>query len=583
MISSRHKVAWIVAAAVFAVFLPTLANDYISWDDNLFIYENPHIRSLDLRFLSWALTDVRIDYWQPVSWLSHAVDYALWGPNPVGSHLGNLLLHALNTMLIVMLASTLFQQARRTSSIPDDPSSFVNHHEVLIAGAATGLFFGLHPLRVESVVWAAERKDILCAFFFLLSIRAYIAYRNGSRAQYAWSLAFFLLSVASKPMAVSLPLVLLLLDWYPLNLLTTSAGVRRSVREKMPFFVLSLIIAAATLVQQQSIGAMRSLQEVPPADRILLAVRAIGSYLSKTLYPAGLVPFYPIPRDISLLSVEFGIPCLAVSAITLACLWQLRRSRAPVALWGYFLVTLAPTLAPLPAGDISMADRYTYLPGIGPSLLAGSSAMLAWRWSRARADRSALLRGFLLASGAAVAAFLSFLTIQQIGVWKNSLTFWNYIIEKKPNQISVAYSQRGIVFAEQGDREKAFIDFTTAISLSPRAWSPYQNRGVLFLEMSRYGDALSDFDAALELSPGTPSVLDNRGVTYARLGRAERALQDLSQAIEIDPEFIRAYLDRGELLEGMGRRAQAAEDFRKACDLGSEAACGLLAIQNRAK
>jgi len=259
------------------------------------------------------------------------------------------------------------------------------------------------------------------------------------------------------------------------------------------------------------------------------------------------------------------------------------RSRAPAALWSYFLIALAPTLALLPAGDISMADRYTYLPAIGPSLLVGLSATLAWRWSRARADRGALPRVFLLASGAAVVAFLSFLTIQQIGVWKNSLTFWNYIIEKKPNQIPIAYNQRGIVYAEQGDREKAFMDFTTAISLSPRAWSSYQNRGVLFLEMGRYGDALSDFDAALALFPESQSVLDNRGVTYARLGRAERALQDLNRAIEIDPEFIRAYLDRGELLEGMGRRAQAVEDFRKACDLGSEAACGLLAVQDRAK
>ena len=583
MISSRHRVAWVVAAAVFAVFLPSLANDYVSWDDNLYIYENPHVRSLDLRFLRWALTDVRIDYWQPVSWLSHAIDYALWGPSPVGSHLGSILLHALNTLLVVLLAATLVRQALSRAAIPGGRAPLVHDHEILIAGAAAGLFFGLHPLRVEAVAWAAERKDILCAFFFLLSIRAYVSYRNGSRPQYAWSLVFFLLALASKPMAVSLPLVLLLLDWYPLNLLTTSAGIRRSVREKMPFFVLSLIIAAATLAQQRSIGAMRSLLEIPLADRVLLAVRAIGYYLSKTLYPAGLVPFYPIPRDVSLLSVEFGIPLLAAAAITLVCLWQVKRSRAPAALWSYFLIALAPTLALLPAGDISMADRYTYLPAIGPSLLVGLSATLAWRWSRARADRGALPRVFLLASGAAVVAFLSFLTIQQIGVWKNSLTFWNYIIEKKPNQIPIAYNQRGIVYAEQGDREKAFMDFTTAISLSPRAWSSYQNRGVLFLEMGRYGDALSDFDAALALFPESQSVLDNRGVTYARLGRAERALQDLSRAIEIDPEFIRAYLDRGELLEGMGRRAQAVEDFRKACDLGSEAACGLLAVQDRAK
>lgn len=591
MIQTRTLIPLSVPLIVFAVFVPALSNDFISWDDNLYVYENPNIRSLDLKFLRWAMTDQKIDYWQPVSWLSHAVAYTLWGLNPAGHHLVNIILHAMNAFLLTLLTMTLLRAALDKNVFKDRRSPVSNEYWVLIGGCVTGLFFGLHPLRVESVAWVTERKDLLCGFFYLLSVRSYLRYDTGQGQagyghrifgnmfkdrSYVLSLTFFLLALASKPMAVSLPLVLLLLQWYPLKRINTSDELRKALPDKMPFFALCLVISITTLLQQKSIGVIVSLQSVPMFSRVLLACNAVIYYLLKSLVPLGLVPFYPLPKNAALDPIEYLPPVLLTAVITVVCLSYARKQRLPAALWGYYIICLFPVLGIVRAGIISMADRFTYLPAAAPSLLAGVLAASAWSWSSNREKGGPLLRGLMIASAAIIFGGLSFLTIEQTARWKDSLTFWNYVIEKKPHQIAVAYNQRGIVFAEKGDKEKAFSDFSEAITLDPAEPSAYDNRGVLFQEIGRYGDAISDFNRAIALNPSSYSAHDNRGFTYAGMDQPDKAMADFNRAIEINPEFARAYLDRGGLLISLGQTAQAEADFRTACDLGSEAGCRAL-------
>src|SRR5512144_1307441 len=207
-----------LAMVTLFVYLPALRNEFVGvWDDNIYIVENPHIRSLDAAFFHWAFLDFYASNWHPLTWISLAADYALWGPNPLGYHLTNIILHAFNTLAVVLLVIKLLQTAKERQTGPDLPS-FPGERTILLAAGVTGLLFGLHPLHVESVAWVSERKDLLCALFYLLSIITYASYvSNKTYKTYILTLVFFVLALMSKPMAVTLPVVLLLLDWYPLN------------------------------------------------------------------------------------------------------------------------------------------------------------------------------------------------------------------------------------------------------------------------------------------------------------------------------------------------------------------------------
>ena len=355
-----------VALLVVIVYCPVLRNGFVGWDDDIYVYQNPRLRSLTLPALLGTFTSVHASgNWHPLTELSHAADCALWGMNARGHHLTSLLLHGLNAGLVVALALAL---ARARSA--------ERHARTIVAAIAAGLLWGLHPLRVESAAWVSERKDLLCASFYLVALLYYLRYARkiGEEAAhkkrfYLGALACFLLALLSKPMAVSLPLVMLILDAYPMERFGRG-WPWRLLAEKLPFLALAAASAVITLKAQRAGGAFRALHGLPLGTKLLVATRATVSYLGKTFWPSDLLPLYSYPQDVSWASWRFGVPLLVLALLVAACVWLARRNGAWLATFLCYLIALLPAIGIVQVGPQAMADRYTYLPAIALTISA---------------------------------------------------------------------------------------------------------------------------------------------------------------------------------------------------------------------
>ncbi len=551
-----------------------------------YIVENPEIRSFDAAFFRWAFLGFHIGNWHPLTWLSHGVDYALWGLNPLGHHLTNILLHAVNTALVVVLALKLLEFVRERST-RNGTASFLNNRTMLIAAGTTGLLFGIHPVHVESVAWVAERKDLLCALFFLLSIMSYVKYAKdqGSGAggqgseggnakaglkkiftnrQYLPSLGFFVLALMSKPMAVSLPLVLLILDWHPFSMIRSLRTAWVSLVEKLPFIILSIASSVLTVLAQRAEGAMASTEVVPLSIRALVAAKSLVMYMGKMIVPVDLIPFYPYPKDVSPTSFEYLSTLALVIGITAACVIIAKRNRSWLSAWGYYVVTLLPALGIVQVGAQAMADRYTYLPSLGPFLIIGSTA--AWTSAKIQDRWGSSGYRFLSAGVLLVFAVMSYVTIQQIRIWHDSITFWSYELGKEPDA-NIAYVNRGDAFTKRGQLDKAIKDFTEAISRKPSDYKALYSRGVVFAKLNLISQAIADYSAAIALKPSYYDAYNSRGAFYVKLGQLDKAIEDYTSAISLDPSNYQAYMNRGLTYDRAGQVDKSLADFDQAISL----------------
>ncbi len=436
----------------------------------------------------------------------------------------------------------------------------------LIASGVTGLLFGLHPIHVESVAWVAERKDLLCGLFYLLSIMAYAwhAGRGGplwpskeGRPQgvalpwaYIFSLVFFILALMSKPMAVSLPLVLLILDWYPFKRITSIKTFSISLIEKIPFIALSVFCSIVTILAQRSGEAIRSAEFAPLSARLLVAGKSLITYLWSMVLPLNLSPFYPYSQKISLLSIEYILPLAIIAGFSIGCAVTAKRQKLWLSVWGYYFLTLMPVLGFIQVGNQAMADRYTYLPSLGPFLLVG----LAVAWVLAKKDvlnRSyRASKVFTISAAIFVSLCTAYMTIRQISIWENSFTLWNFVIEKNPDNVPFAYYNRGLAFARIRQYQKSIEDFDRAISMRPFAHSEYyNNRGVSYINEKLFDKAIEDFQIALALDPNNNVAYYNRGLAYYR---------------------------RGSSLLIAGDKELASADFQRACHVGNKKGCDAL-------
>jgi hypothetical protein len=411
-----YYVAGFVAVITCAVYLTSLRNEFVEWDDSIYVFENPYIRSLNFPFFRWAFFDFHAGNWHPLTWISHAVDYALWGLNPWGHHLTNIILHALNASIVVLLIVGLIKALPKTTIENERP---LNERMTLMVGGGTGILFGLHPLHVESVAWVAERKDLLCALFFLVSMTVYAKYgtlahpetphlRSESRylkKLYLLSLGSFTLALLSKPMAVTLPVCLLMLDWYPLKRIQSLRTFRTAFVEKVPFFALSLGSSILTLLAQAAGGSIVPTEYAPVATRMLVASKALVVYLGKMMVPLNLVPFYPYPSDVSLFSLDYLAAVVLVLGITTVCIVFVKGHEPLLSVWGYYVVTLIPVLGIVQVGNQFMADRYVYLPSLGPFILLGWA--MAWLFEKAKALNRWSPAMFVSAAAALVSLFPS--------------------------------------------------------------------------------------------------------------------------------------------------------------------------------
>ncbi len=508
-----HALPGMLSAIItFLVYIPSLANGFVNIDDWLF-YENPHIVSFDLKS---AFTEVVASNWHPLTVISVAIDYKFWGLNPFGYHLGNIILHSLNTFLVFILALRLAGLGRGL-------------RYRVTASAVAALLFGLHPIHVESVSWIAERKDVLCAFFFISSLIAYTYFAAGGprlRAlKYLAALVLFVLALMSKPMAVSLPLVLIIIDFYPLDRLKSPGDIKRLLAEKIPFFLFSSLSALLTLWAQQASGAIVSTGTYPLAWRLRFSARALIFYLDKTLLPVGLSPVYPIDAGSVYFSLVAILSAAIILTITLFTALLAKKYRIFLAAWVYYIITLIPVSGIIQVGAQSAADRYMYLPSLSLLLLAGAGiGALFEKGRKFIIPASACLIIILLA--------LSAMTIKQQAIWKNSIALWTHEIENFPF-FPRAHNDRGSAYDDAGRYEEALRDYNTAIRLEPYYPEAYVNRGITYRKMKNYDQSVNNLLTAIRINPRLGVAYHHLALTLLEMGETKAAAEAESKASEL--------------------------------------------------
>jgi tetratricopeptide (TPR) repeat protein len=537
---AERLLAGAIGLVTLCAYLPALRNGYVNWDDGAYVVDNPHLRTFDGALFRWAFLELYEANWTPLAWISHAADQALWGPNPLGHHLTSVLLHAVNSGLVVLLVA-------RAGRLAAGRVAWLDDRGIAVAAAVAGLLFGLHPIHVESAAWISERKDVLCALFYLLGLLTWLSRpaadlaRPGSplaglRSRGYWlALAFFALALLSKPMAVSLPAVLLILDWHPLGRIRSWRSLLVAIAEKVPFLALAVLSSGVTVLAQGRGDALSSTAAVPMSVRALVAARSLLSYLWKLAVPLDLAPLYPFPRSVSALSPGYALPLLAAIAVTVACAALVRRSRAWLALWALYVVPLLPAIGLVQVGTHAMADRFMYLPSIAPFAAAGLGA--AWASRRFATDGSGrLVRASLAVAGVLLACGMTWLTVRQIAVWHDSLSLWDHAI-RSGAESATAYTNRGLALEQAGARERALADFSAAIAVDPTSPFAYDNRGRLLAAAGHLDLARSDLDRAVELNPRSAIALRQRGLLLWQLREASAAKADLIRACALGDGF----------------------------------------------
>lgn len=515
------------------VYLPAVRNGFVNYDDQLYVTDNGFTQmGLTWAGTVWAFRTMHGSNWMPLTWLSHSLDVQLFGLDPAGHHAMSLVLHVASTLI-------LFSALRRMTGATA---------RALVVAA----LFAVHPLHVESVAWVAERKDVLSGFFWMAALWMYAAYtRRPGVVRYLGVTVLFVLGLMAKPMVVTLPCALLLLDGWPLGRLR--GQVAGCVLEKVPWFVLSLGSAGMAVFSQHHGGAIGDFADYPVWVRFANAIVSYVAYLCKMVWPFGLAAFYPHPGTaISLAHVAW---CAAfLGAITLVC-W-LGRRRFPYAAmgWCWYLGTLVPVIGIVQIGRQAMADRYTYLP------LIGVFAAVAWgvgdAWQKYRLPQKAL---WVLA-GSIVAA-LGVRTLDQVPVWRDGETLFKHALRVTQDNEVMRYSL-GSAYLEQGRYDEAETELKAALRIEPQHLECITNLGIVLLKTNRSDEADMLFKRALQIEPHHANTLMNRGVLLTAKGEKEQALACFQQAVEYAPEDVNAHYGLGLALLQTGRVVEAGSHLR---------------------
>ena len=494
----------LVGVSTFALFVGTLSYQFLDWDDVTHIAWNPNYRGLTWTHLSWMVTTVRGGHWIPVTWASFGLDHALWGMNPSGYHLTNVLLHTVNAIAFFALAWSLLERARPSASTL-----------TLHAGAAAAaLLFALHPLRTESVAWITERRDVLSALFWLLAVLCYVrAPERSGRKTGRWkllSLLAFMLAVMSKSITVTLPLILLILDVYPLR--RTSRGLPRLLLEKVSYVPMMLFGAFMAVAGAYNTGYLTTVERLSSVERMLAIAYSVWFYVKATVLPLGLSPLYELPSKIHVTDARFLVPALVVAAITLSVVRLRRRWPALVTAWVAYLVMLSPVSGALHNGAQLVADRYSYLACLPLALLFGAGVSLV-------ADRLAVAPTRRVYRAAAAAAFaglmltLAALTHRQLEVWRSSEMLWRYVVAADPDCF-ICHVHAGKVFRDTPDVAIAHFERAAVLRPDMTRSEPYLvNRGLTYIALDRDDSAQRDLATLRSVSPRVANVLGPLFVT----------------------------------------------------------------------
>lgn len=528
-----------ILAVTFLCYIPALTGEFVNWDDYGYVVDNTLIRPFSGgNVVSIFTRPEQMGNYHPLTMLSYNIEYQLFGKNPHGYHVTNILLHLINTALVFWLLTLL------------------SHRTVAIIVA---LLFGVHTMHVESVAWVSERKDLLYALFYFLALICYVRYAGsgGNRKLYAAALILFVLSVLSKAMAVSLVLALPLIDY-----LLGRTFDRKTLLEKAPFVAIALVFGVVALYAQQSAKAIHGFAQNSFVDKVVYACYAIVMYLVKLVNPTRLSAFYPYPEKVgNALPAGLWLYPLLVVAIAAATYWTMRRTRKVFFGMAFFLVTVSLVLQVLQVGGAVMADRYTYIPSLGIFYLAAEGFNRLRENRRFRTAATALL--------ALYCGWLCVLTWERAGIWHDSLILWTDVVGKY-DRIPFAFANRGYGYYKLGRYDEAIADYNKTLALDPSDASTYHNRGVSYYRLRQFDLALADYNKALELKLDNGEVYNNRGAVYASLGRSDAAIADFTKAIALTPEYAEAYNNRGTEYAKARMFAAAIADFDKAIQLNPQ-------------
>jgi tetratricopeptide (TPR) repeat protein len=543
-----------LACASIACYWSVFTHGLINYDDETYLLEQPQVRQgLTWSNVIWAFNTYAVANWHPLTWLSYLLDASVFGlDDPGGFHVTNVIIHAINAALLYLVLRAMTGSRWRS--------------------ALVAALFALHPLHVESVAWVSERKDVLSTMFGLLALISYVRYaRTPAPWRYALVAAMFALALLAKPMLVTLPLVMWLLDYWPLNrmqrnqrghVLTRSALVL--LLEKAPLLAMSAASSRITVIAQHESGAVQDLRNLSLAQRLSNAVISYVMYLVDMVWPVNLVALRPLTK---VQSAWWVAALAALIVISVLCLWQWRRRPYLIVGWLWYLGTLVPVIGLVQVGGQARADRYTYIPLIGVFM------MLSWlipdpsksQRPRGRGRGRAPVIALAAIAGMALVV-LGAITIKQCGIWKDSATFWDANIERGV-QSTFAYNNRGNDHLRAERFAEAEADFRKAIELDPGHAEAHFNLGVLMGQLDREDEALALYARAAQIKPDLASAHYNAGNIYKRRREFQSAVEHYNAALAGRPEYAEAHTNLAGALHHLNRLEEAEAHYREALRL----------------
>ncbi len=559
---SKLLISLFLIVATVLVFWPVRNHEFLNYDDNVYITENAQVKGgLTLKGSIWAFTTTHAANWHPFTWLSHMLDCDLYGLAPGGHHLTSVLFHMVNALLLFFILH------RMTKAL-------------WVSGFVAALF-AFHPLHVESVAWVAERKDVLCTFFWMLTLGAYLYYVEGPGVgRYSLVVSFFVLGLLAKPMVGTLPFVLLLIDYWPLRRFrsgpskdeTDSKGPSQMdfrkrkfsalglFSEKIPLFVLSAASSIVTYLAQQKGGGLKSIEAYPLATRVVNAMVSYAGYIRKLVWPEGMAFFYPYPETFPIWEVVGSI--LLLSCISFLVVRYARKNPFLLVGWLWYLGTLVPVIGLIQVGNQAMADRYTYIPLAGLFIMVGMGfPCLLGRWRYRKV--------FLGASMGLTLLLLMIITRLQIDHWRNNFTLFEHALQVTSDNF-LAHNNLGVAVAEQGKIEEAIAHYREAIRIKPNYLDAHYNLGVNLTKQGRYEEAMDHYREALRISPHDAETHNKVGILLAREGKHREALGHFAEALQFKPGFAAARYNLGLALAEQGEYQKALPHFAEALRLNPD-------------
>jgi tetratricopeptide (TPR) repeat protein len=555
------------------VYLPTLQNGFVNWDDESFLVANPNYRGLGWQQFRWMFTTCYLSSCMPLTWMTYSLDYAFWGMNPVGYHLSSLLIHAANAVLFYFVSLRLLRLSVSSSNVSWQLPT-------RLAAGFAALCFALHPLQVEVVAWALGREMAVAGFFFFLTLLCYLkAFENESKDAPHWrwmgaAWLFYAMSLLGKEVAMTLPFALLVLDVYPLRRLGGERGrwfgpqVRRVWWEKVPFLLLTLAAGVRAVLGKEGTGAVYPLAGYGLLPRVAQVLYSLAFYPGKTLLPFDLSPLYPLHRFTGIWELQWVSSGALVLLLSASFFFARRRWPGGLAAWIFYAVLLLPVSGIVTFGPQLVADRFSYLPSLGWAVLLGAGLFYCWQlWVNKRVGLRALFLTQSLAASLLVG--LGALTWQQTRIWHNSEKLWRYALTIDQRS-SFAHNNLGLALAERGAVTEAIDEFRKSIQIDPASVEAHTNLGNFLAQGGSPDEAISHLRQALAIDPTFASAHNTLGNILADKGESDKAIEHFRKALQTNPKSAMTYYNLGRVLAKRGDLEEAIDAYRRAIEINPQ-------------